>query len=60
MKEYGLFDKLKFGKYKGDAIVTVLQNDPMYIKRAANNIDWFCVTPEVEDQLLERTVGNEK
>jgi len=51
---YDIYDKLSFGKYKGEAICTVLANDPQYIDWCIKNVPNFKVSPAVEFQLKEK------
>lgn len=39
MKELSILDTMPFGKYRGDLIGTVIEEDPRYIYWAINNTD---------------------
>ena len=52
--EYGLYNRLKFGKYKGEYVQDVIEKDPDYLLWCLDNIDWFKLTKETEAQLDER------
>ena len=34
MKEYGILDRMPFGKYGGSFVATVIEEDPQYIEWA--------------------------
>ena len=52
--ELGKFDKIKFGKYKGEAISTIMVNEPSYLDWCCKNIEGFKLNPEMECQLKEK------
>lgn len=47
----GLKDKLPFGKYKGKSVEEVIQENAKYLIWCAENISWFALTTEVQDEL---------
>lgn len=40
MREYSILDTMPFGKYKGELIGTVIEENPDYIYWAINNTDF--------------------
>ena len=51
VREYGLHDKLMFGKHRGETIEEVLKSDLTYIEWALEEIEWFGLDEEAGDML---------
>ena len=51
-KAYTVLDRMPFGKYKGELIGTVIEDDPKYIRWALDNTD-FDLTKEAKEYLEE-------
>ena len=45
------FDTMKFGKYKGESIATIMANNPKYLEWCCQNIDSFQLDTEAEENL---------
>lgn len=50
---YQLHSTFTFGKYKGDTIEDVLEDNYEYIIWCLDNLDWFKVSEEVYEKLTE-------
>ena len=52
MTTFKLKDKLTFGKYKGQSVDEVIDNDPDYLAWAVEEIDWFKLDEEADKKLV--------
>jgi hypothetical protein len=50
---FGMNSRMTFGKYKDELVSTVLRKDPQYLDWAYDNIEWFELDPETENELDE-------
>jgi len=53
IKKLCKFDKIPFGKYKGEALCTILLNEPSYLDWAVKNVGGFYVDDEVLFEIEE-------
>ena len=58
--EYGKFDKIQFGKHKGDTITMIMANNPSYLDWCVKNVSGFSLDPEMEFALAETLVENDE
>lgn len=49
---FGMDDVLTFGKYKGETVRQIAETDPRYLRWAFDNIDWFDLDEEVQEEVL--------
>lgn len=56
---FGLTDILNFGKYRGRCLQTIIREDPQYIDWARNNISYFELDDEAEEELYEYLAESE-
>lgn len=59
MTTFKLKDKLTFGKYKGQSVDEVIDNDPDYLVWAVEEIDWFELDEETEKELEDGILNGE-
>jgi hypothetical protein len=52
-RKYKLDDSVKFGKYKGYDLKTLIEKDSKYVIWCLKNIDWFEVDEEADAYLGE-------
>lgn len=45
---YSLHTTLSFGKYKGESVRAIIDNDPSYIEWALDNIKWFTLDDDAQ------------
>ena len=55
----GLNYAFHFGKYKGEILKDVLEEDPNYIIWCSDSIDWFDLDTDVYDMASEKDANKE-
>ena len=50
---YTLLSIMKFGKYKGNTLQDVIDDDPRYVQWCINELEWFKVDQEAKMYLQE-------
>ena len=51
--KYKLDTRLNFGKYCGETLKTILEDDPGYLVWCLENVEWFEVDQDLEDIIYE-------
>jgi hypothetical protein len=61
LRIYGLLDRIDFGKFNGTKIIKLIEENPSYVRWCTENIDWFDLHPDAEDELAQsELVGYEE
>ena len=58
LKKYKMGSVLDFGKYKGEKVRDIIDNDPGYILWCIANVEWFTCTSAVKDNAEEADEPN--